>query len=342
MGPTSRTSDATDPCLRAVRVLALLLLGLWPALAAAQPCPPGHQGPDGSAPCTLCPAGSVQILPGQSACELCPAGSISLPSRVYCYPCETGTAAPSAGSSECTPCGPGEYTNFDGTVECLICPPGTASNGTGASNCACGEDQFQPEAGQEYCLDCPAGTHSFLPTSLQCITCQPRVGRLRLKADKLLALGHSNVKLVADLLLADPAGFGALDLTRQDAVVTVRGAGGALLVTERFHPSTYSGPGTRGWTVNRRRTKWRYRDENTPSVTGIGELTIVDRGRSVPGRIRVTFTGKDGLFLFRPSYLPFEVRLAIGAEGEHCLTSVLLNTECRFDRRANRLRCRQH
>ena len=118
-------------------------------------CNSGYTGPDGVA-CVACAGGTYKDGNGSAVCTLCPAGKFS-----------TATAATS--KSTCNDCPPGTYSiNVIriGAQFCTQCPPGKYSGSkaaTSMSTCkACGMDTYSA-SNRSLCLICPL--NSIAPAS---------------------------------------------------------------------------------------------------------------------------------------------------------------------------------
>eukprot|EP00741_Cyanophora_paradoxa_P022281 tig00000246_g21510.t1 len=165
-----------------------------------KPCPPGLEvkiSLKGARACDLC--FQDYASPTGLGCSRCPGGYISLPDRLQCLPCPSGTyedanapgicfpcpvntIAPLEASTNCTACPLGSYSSPDRTM-CFECTPGSyrPANSTiclpvGARSVAlvgssafsvCGNGSV-PNVERSECLKCPKGTSRF---DDNCLTC---------------------------------------------------------------------------------------------------------------------------------------------------------------------------
>jgi hypothetical protein len=111
----------------------------------------------GLAPCSPCPAGQHQPLPGSTSCVACPLGNPS------CMRCPV----------------PGQFVfNSGAGLQCKLCPAGSVSNLSISTSCkSCAAGAYVPEGSGGSCQDyrCPAGlTDDDSDASTPCVSCVQR------------------------------------------------------------------------------------------------------------------------------------------------------------------------
>ncbi|GIW41769.1 MAG: hypothetical protein KatS3mg076_2346 [Candidatus Binatia bacterium] len=80
-----------------------------------------------------------------------------------------------------------------------------------------------------------------------------------------------------------------------------------------------SGRGLAGWKVNRKKTRWVYRDPRDVLEDGIRRVVVRDLSSQNPGTFRFRVRGRRGDFRVDPAALPLEVTVILGGPDEGAL-----------------------
>lgn len=119
-------------------------------VTSSTPCAAGTFSATGSSPCTACPNGSFNTVPGATSCSPCTAG------------CDDGeyqaTACTTTSDATCAACDP----------SCVTCSGPTAGDCTARPLCQPG---FVSANGQQPCTPCAAGSYASAPGQLACSPC---------------------------------------------------------------------------------------------------------------------------------------------------------------------------
>ena len=129
-------------------------------------CLAGTVSQFGATDCTLCDAGSFNIL--NTSCELCDKGlwsnATGATDHSTCLPCPAGTFSSAKGVAaidDCNACSPGNF----GTISAAI------SADSGCHKCKKG--QYQNDKGKTTCNFCPKGKYSSDSGFVECFACSP-------------------------------------------------------------------------------------------------------------------------------------------------------------------------
>jgi hypothetical protein len=180
-----------------------------PTPARCAPCAAGSfSDTSNAALCTVCPANTFQLKPGQPFCEAtqpCTPGTfvanVSDPSPARCAPCAAGSFSDTTNAGLCSacpantfqleigqpfceatqPCIPGTFVanvSDPSPARCAPCAAGSFSDTSNAGLCtACPANTFQLDAGQPFCKatqPCTPGTfvaNASDPTPARCAPC---------------------------------------------------------------------------------------------------------------------------------------------------------------------------
>ena len=132
---------------------------------------------NGDSGCMGCPATTTDTGRSNWQCEYCPAGrmgpgpAIGRSQRMFCIPCDPGTARIVNGS-DCAACDAGKYA-VGGAPECLLCDAGrvTSTVGAGATGCMACSAGEEPNVNQTACNVCPTGVNTFSKYGIECVNC---------------------------------------------------------------------------------------------------------------------------------------------------------------------------
>jgi DNA-binding beta-propeller fold protein YncE len=76
---------------------------------------------------------------------------------------------------------------------------------------------------------------------------------------------------------------------------------------------------SRGWRVNRSRTRWTFHDSSGGTAAGITSVTVRDRSSAHPGQFTVSVTGRMSDFRIDPTLLPAQLLVVMGGTQQSAL-----------------------
>jgi hypothetical protein len=97
-----------------------------------------------------------------------------------------------------------------------------------------------------------------------------------------------------------------------------------------------------GWKVNRRGTRWIYRNRSLTPVGGIIKILIKDRSATTPGLVQFVVRGKAGAYVVTPTNLPVTGRIVLHPPVEQCAAATFRGPapSCAFNASGSTLRCK--
>jgi hypothetical protein len=139
----------------------------------------------------------------------------------------------------------------------------------------------------------------------------------------LLPSGDEKLKIKGEFVLSNlvPAIDPVANGFTFDAVNTQTGQ----VVLQRFVPAGASpGGSVAGWTVNGSGTRWKFKDKNNTTGTGIQKVVVTDKSARTPGLFKVVVTGKNSNF--RVAIEDLRVILTLGGPAQQAANQCAIRT----------------
>ncbi len=140
-----------------------------------------------------------------------------------------------------------------------------------------------------------------------------------------------------------PAGasFASFDPTTLPVRIVLEAGSGEGRVAESLPAASFGGPGTAGWELNSKGTRWGYKDKAIFKRNGIRRILLKDVSNESPGRVKVRISGAGGMYPFYTGDDPVKLLITVGdgAAGE-CGETAFTPADCSFNSRGDTLKCR--
>jgi cysteine-rich repeat protein len=144
--------------------------------------------------------------------------------------------------------------------------------------------------------------------------------------------------------------FDAIDPSATGARILLLNASGGTELDVALPAGTYHGRGTRGWTPNFPRTRWKYADKTSDGLlattySGISSVRVEDRSKRTPREVQIKVLGKFGNYPIVSGDSPVRVVVVLGQQSAAaaglCGESNFLAADCTFNALRTTLRCRK-
>ena len=157
--------------------------------------------------------------------------------------------------------------------------------------------------------------------------------------------GNDSLRLRGEFWLPPEATFADLDPRTNGARLLTTTTWGGTALDEMLPPGELSGRrGSRGWSLNGGRNRWKYRDKSSTPVNGIRKVFIDDRSRLSPGLVRIVISGKRGTYQVGIADSPVNATFVLGgqpaSEAGLCGETAFAAERCRFNRNGQTIGCR--
>jgi DNA-binding beta-propeller fold protein YncE len=172
----------------------------------------------------------------------------------------------------------------------------------------------------------PTRTPTATPTSAGTSACTSGIliDKSKLKVTKnLLPTGDEKIKVKGEFVLTNLTP--AIDPVANGFTLDVIDTTTNQVVLQRVVPAGASPGGTvPGWTVNGAGTRWKFKDKNNATGTGIQKVVVSDKSSRMPGLFKVVVTGKNSNFRLTTENL--RVVLTLGGSAQQVADQCAIRT----------------
>jgi len=155
--------------------------------------------------------------------------------------------------------------------------------------------------------------------------------------------GNDGLTLIGVFKLADGGSFAGLDPRARGARLVLQSGAGATRLDVTLPPGAYAGRGTRGWTPNRPRTTWTFKDATGSPTSGITFVRIRNRDQQATREVRVRISGRRGTYPVVAGDEPIRAAVVLGDQGDaaagSCGESAFTAADCSFNQGGTILSC---